>query len=363
MQTDAASGFARIAVAPGRVNLMGDHTDYNHGFALPAAIALSTRVGFAPAADGWLRLATDAEPEDGVVAIPAGGALEEPHPAWAVLAAAVAASLDRRGRPAGGMSARVSSDVPLGAGLSSSAAFEVAVTLALCDTAGWSVARTELAAACREAEEVATGVPCGPMDQLASLFGRRGHALLLDCRSLEIEPVAIPEDLSIVAIHTGVARRLAGSAYASRRDACARLARDLGVASLRDATPPQVRDSPIGRHVVSENARVLATVEALRRNDREALGALFAESHRSLAEDYEVSTPELDALVAEATSAGAIACRMTGAGFGGCVVALLDRSTAEDVLIRTAERYRKATGHEPVVYRCDPSAGADVNPA
>jgi len=201
------------------------------------------------------------------------------------------------------------------------------------------------------------------MDQLASLFGRRSHALLLDCRSLDVEPVALPDDLSIVAIHTGVARRLAGSAYASRRDACARLARDLGIASLRDATLPQVRKSPIGRHVVSENARVLATVDALRRNDREALGALFAESHRSLAEDYEVSTPELDALVAEATAAGAIACRMTGGGFGGCVVALLDRSTDDKVLTRTTERYRSATGHEPIVYPCDPSHGASVGDA
>ena len=233
----------------------------------------------------------------------------------------------------------------------------MAIALALSDAAGWTLPRADLAAACREAEEAATGVPCGPMDQLASLFGRRSHALLLDCRSLDVEPVALPDDLSIVAIHTGVARRLAGSAYASRRDACARLARDLGVASLRDATLPQVRNSPIGRHVVSENARVLATVDALRRNDREALGALFAESHRSLAEDYEVSTPELDALVAEAT------CRMTGGGFGGCVVGLLDRSTDDEVLTRTTERYRSATGHEPIVYACDPSDGASVGDA
>ena len=361
MNHDRPDGPRGIATAPGRVNLMGDHTDYNDGLVLPAAIPLSCRVRFTPSADEQIRVRTDADP-GGEVTIRAGDAPDGGR-GWAALVASVAASLDARGRPARGMAAHVSSDVPLGAGLSSSASFEVALALALCGAAGWSLERAELAAACREAEEAATGVPCGPMDQLASLFGKRGHALMLDCRSLETDAVAVPAGLRVVAIHTGVARTLAGSAYASRRDACARLARDLGVASLRDATPPRVRDSPIGRHVVSENARVLATADALRLDDRDALGTLFAESHRSLAEDYGVSTPELDALVAAATAAGAVACRMTGAGFGGCVVALLDRATADAVLARATERYRTATGHEPIVYRCDPSDGARIDPA
>jgi len=371
MEQGLPGGPARVATAPGRVNVMGDHTDYNDGFALPAAIGLSCTVRFTPRRDGRIEVASDADPDNGRVWLPADGRvglgagreLGAAREGWPALVASVAAALDRRGRPADGMTADVTSDVPLGAGLSSSAAFEVAIGSALCDVARSPLPVADLARACREAEEAATGVPCGPMDQLASLFGRRGHALFLDCRTLEVEPVAVPEDLRVVAIHTGVARRLAGSAYASRRDACARLALDLGVASLRDATPAQVRDVPLGRHVVHENARVLETVEALRRNDRAALGTLFADSHQSLAEDYGVSTPELDLLVAEATGAGAVACRMTGGGFGGCVVALLDHRTADDVLRRTTERYRAATGHEPIVYPCDPSDGARVGPA
>jgi galactokinase len=201
-------------------------------------------------------------------------------------------------------------------------------------------------------------VPCGPMDQLASVRGVEGHALFLDCRSLEIEPVRVPAGLQVVAIHSGVARRLAGSEYASRREACQMLARHLGVGSLREANFDQVSASPLGRHVVTENERVLATVDALRRDDRDALGALFAQSHRSLAEDYGVSTPELDRLVEEAVGAGAIACRMTGAGFGGCVVAVVSRSDGAAVLRRTLDGYRSATGREPVVYPCEPSSGA-----
>ncbi len=358
-----ADDFARIAAAPGRVNLMGDHTDYNDGFALPAAIPLSCRVEYAAVASQRISVSSDAAPAQGVVSLAADGTADDLRTDWPGLVSAVAASLDRRGRSPIGMTAAVSSDVPLGAGLSSSAAFEIAIGSALCDAAGWPLPSAELAAACREAELAATGVPCGPMDQLASVFGRRGHALLLDCRSLEIEPVAVPDDLRIVAIHTGVARRLAGSAYASRRDACARLTHDLGVASLRDATPTQVSDQPFGRHVVSENARVLATAEALRSNDRKALGTLFAESHRSLADDYAVSTAELDALVDAATASGTVACRMTGAGFGGCVVALLDRTDADEVIARTTERYESRTGHRPTVYPCDPSDGARVGPA
>src|SRR3954454_18414632 len=358
-----ANHFARIAAAPGRVNLMGDHTDYNDGFALPAAIPLSCRVEYAAVASQRISVSSDAAPAQGVVSLAADGTADDLRTDWPGLVSAVAASLDRRGRSPIGMTAAVSSDVPLGAGLSSSAAFEVAIGLALCDAAGWAFPPGELGAACREGQRGRTGGPSGPMDQLASVLGRRNHALLLDCRSLETEPVAVPDGLRVVAIHTGVARRLAGSAYASRRDACAALARELGVASLRDATPAQVRDAALGRHVVSENARVLATTEALRRDDRDALGSLFAESHRSLAEDYGVSTPELDLLVAEAAAAGAVACRMTGAGFGGCVVALLDRAGAEEVLARVTERYRAGSGHQPTVYPCDPSDGARVDDA
>jgi galactokinase len=244
--------------------------------------------------------------------------------------------------------------VPPGSGLSSSAALEVACAIALRP----DLPQLELALACQRAEQRATGVPSGLMDQLASLYGKEGHALLIDCRTNDVHPVALPEELAILVVHSGIPRRLEASEYADRRSECERVARALGLSSLRDATLEQVRDVPVARHVVTENARVLAAVDALDRRDFERLGALFVESHESLRGDYRVSTPELDELVAAFTESGAYGARLTGAGFGGCVVAIADEPKAADVLAATADRYVRSAGVSPTVWLCRAASGA-----
>ena len=246
----------------------------------------------------------------------ADGSMEpaEVEPDWGRHPAGVVRALAARGRAPAGLDAVVSSTVPLGAGLSSSAAFEVALALALCDAAELTMTPVELARACQEAEGLATGVQVGIMDQLASLSGRRGNALLIDCRSLEIEPIPLPPRLTVVIVHSGVARTLAGSAYAERRRTCEMVAARLGVPALRDASPEQVADEPRARHVVSENARVLEAARALSEGSIDELGPLLAASHASLRDDFEVSTPELDALAEELVAAGALGARLTGRG-------------------------------------------------
>jgi len=292
-----------IAVrAPGRVNLIGDHTDYNDGFVLPLAIDRECRVT-AELIDGPRLRTRWSELGDATSAFIA----EE---VWFALGLAEV-----------GVELSVSSTVPIGAGLSSSSALAVAVGAALCAVAGIDLEPRELARVCRDAEESATGVPSGIMDQLVSVLGVEGHALLIDCRSLEVTPIPVPD---VVVVESGVQRSLAESAYAERRAECEAVARRLGLAALRDATLDQVAGEPRARHVVSENARVLAAADALRAGDLAALGRLMLESHASLRDDYEVSTPELDAIVDELVAAGAAGARLTGAGFGGCVVAVAD---------------------------------------
>jgi galactokinase len=316
--------------APGRVNLIGDHTDYNEGFVLPAAIQLECVVAASPAEQMELRTLDDVE-ED-----------------WTRYVDAVAAELG------GGLAGVVASSVPPGSGLSSSAALEVACALALRP----ELPRLELALACQRAEQRATGVPSGLMDQLAALFGEEGHALLIDCRENDVRPVQLPDELALLVVHSGLPRRLETSAYAERRQECERIARELGVQSLRDATLDQVRDRPLARHVITENARVLAAVDALERRDFERLGALFVESHESLRDDYRVSTPELDALVDAFVESGAYGARLTGAGFGGCVVAIADGANGRAVLAGAADRYAARTGRVPTVWLCRAASGA-----
>jgi galactokinase len=212
---------------------------------------------------------------------------------------------------------------------------------------GVELGATEIALAAQEIEQRASGVPCGVMDQLASVAGRRDHALLLDCRSYAITPVRLPRDLGVLVVHSGLPRQLADSAYAERRAACEASAARLGVASLRDASPDQVADDRFARHVVSENARVLAFADALREGDGTRAGALMAVSHASLRDDFAVSTPELDLLVEASVDAGALGARLTGAGFGGCIVALVESARLAEVSHAVTERYRAETGLEP----------------
>jgi galactokinase len=345
--------------APGRVNLIGDHTDYNEGFVLPVAIDLSCIVRATPNDEGVVRLTSQSV--DGQVELAADGGTDptEVEHVWGRYAAGVVGTLADRGRPAVGLDAVISSTIPLGAGLSSSAALEVALGLALCDVAKFELPQLELALACQEAEQVATGVPCGIMDQLTSLAGRHNHALLIDCRSLDIQPIPLPPRLAVLILHSGVSRALVDSEYGARREACEATAALLGLPALRDATPEQVKNEPGARHVVSENARVLEAADALAEGDVAALGPLLNASHQSLRDDFKVSTPELDALVEALRGAGAIGARLTGAGFGGCVVGLAGRDEADQIVETAAGRYWAQTGHQPraFIFRAVDGAG------
>ena len=338
------AGDLRWFRAPGRVNLIGEHTDYNDGFVLPIAVDRDCVVAARPAE----ALGVESLDEDRV------------RGDWMRLVEAVSQELSVLGRPDVGMEAVVASDVPIGAGLSSSAAFEVSCAVALAGVAEWSFDPARLAEACRRAEERATGVPCGIMDQLTAISGREGCALLIDCRSLQTRAVPLPKAMSVLVVHSGQERTLAGSAYAERRRACEALAAELGLPALRDATAEQVAADPLGRHVVSENARVLDAVEALERGALERLGRLMNESHASLRDDYRVSTPELDALVEALVEAGAWGARLTGAGFGGAVVAVCDADAALRIGEAAMTRYRAVTDLEPQAFVCRAVDGAGM---
>jgi galactokinase len=333
--------------APGRVNLIGDHTDYNDGFCLPLAIDRECVITGTARSDG--RVTIRSAELAGLVDIAADGS-DDPagaEPPWGRFVAGVVRALAGLGRDPIGFDGAVTSTVPAGSGLSSSSALSVALTLALAEAADfdWDD-RREVAQTALDGEVLATGVPGGLMDQLCSLFGVADHALLLDCRSLSVTPVALPRAYAVLVIHSGVSRTLAGSAYAERRAACEAAAARLGVPALRDASLDQVRDDPIARHVVTENQRVLDFVDALRTGDTNALGPLLLASHASLRDDYEVSIPELDLLVDLLVEHGAIGARLTGAGFGGCVVALVQRNHADDCSVKTLTAYGEQTGHE-----------------
>ena len=307
-----------VAQAPGRVNLIGDHTDYTGGLVCPMAIDRATRVRLERGAP-VLELVSSADPEPARVEVPPTVPPSAVQPAWARYVAGVVSVV---GPPAGGRGT-VESDVPVGAGLSSSAALEVAVALAL----GFRGTPLQLAQACQEAEHVATGLPTGIMDQLASAAGVVGHALLIDCTTLAVTPIAVPEAADVVVVDSGERRALVSSAYTERRDQCEAAARLIG--PLRTATVADVdrlADDVLrrrARHVVTENARVDAFAAALAEGDLGQAGRLMNESHASLRDDFEVSTPALDHLAQRLRQTdGVYGARLTGAGFGGCVVAL-----------------------------------------
>jgi galactokinase len=314
------------AFAPGRVNLIGDHTDYTGGFALPMAIDLGTTVSIEEGGNA-VELRSSVEPEPAIVPIGVAD-LAAVRPQWALYVAGVVSAV----RPRVGGRGTVTTTLPVGAGLSSSAALELAVALAL----GFDGTAVELARTCQHAEQVASGVPCGIMDQLASASGREGEALLIDCASLEVTGLPLPEEIEVLAVHSGRARALAGSEYAKRRAQCAEAAaivgplRNAAVADLTAITDPILRRR--ARHVVTENQRVLGFAQALRAGDLAVAGKLMSASHASLRDDFEVSTPALDDLVRLlAGRPGVAGARLTGAGFGGCVVALVERGAVPDV--------------------------------
>jgi galactokinase len=348
--------------APGRVNLLGEYTDLVGGLVLPAALDVGIRVAVRPAEEITLR----SEERAGVVhtrsdGTPIGG----PPRDWARYVAAVAVELDLLGRPPVGLEGRLTSTLPIGAGLSSSAALEVAIALALCELAAFRLDPLELALACQRAEHRAVGVPCGLMDQAASTLAREGHVLLLDTSSLQLEHVPFPPALALVVVDSRVTRALEHSAYAERRrelqaatEALAgRAVQELAAADVDGLGLPPLLARRL-RHVVHENARVREAADALREGDTGRLCVLFREGHESLRSDLEVSTPELDLLVELAYSHGAVAARMTGGGFGGSIVALTEAANAEAVAARVQEAYRAATGRVANTLVTRPGAGA-----
>ena len=368
----------RCARAPGRVNLIGEHTDYNGGYVLPMAVEREVRVAFLPADSGPVRLWSadygewDEFDLGATEARPAGG-----H-GWRRYVRGVAWALQEAGcrlRPLWGI---VQGDVPVGAGLSSSAALEVATARAFCAAAGIERPGPELARICRRAENEFVGVRCGIMDQFVSIHARRDHALLLDCRSLDHEHVPLDgAAVRVVVCNTMVRHELGSSAYNERRARCEAAARILdaragGVEQLRDVTPEMLREHADAlddltcrraRHVVSEIDRTARAADALRGGDYRRFGRLMCESHESLRDDYEVSCAELDLMVELARALpGVLGARMTGAGFGGCTVNLVERARADEFTRAVAEGYEARTGTRPEVYGFAPAAGAAVEP-
>jgi len=364
-----------MAVAPGRVNLIGEHTDYNDGFVLPVALERDVRVLFNPRQDRRVRLYAvefDAWAEFDLDNL---GFTEEQF--WSNYVQGMAWSLQEQGVSLVGLEGIVSGNVPRGSGLSSSAALEVACAKAFLAASDQLDALTgpQLAKAAQRAENEFVGVNCGIMDQFISTLGAEGHALLIDCRSLEYQLVPFPAGASLVIGNTKASRSLAGSAYNERRAQCEEGVRLLqqvlpGIQALRDVSSEQLdahRDllpSLIYQrchHVVSENERVMATVEALAQDDLHEVGRLMAASHASLRDDYQVSSEALDAMVAAMSSVeGCYGARLTGAGFGGCAVALVAKGQEATVRDAILDQYSKAMNTWPEVYFSTPSAGAQV---
>ena len=352
--------------APGRVNLIGEHTDYNDGFVLPVAIGAGVTAVAARRPDGVLALASRQAPGE-EVAVPLGGLAPGSVTGWAAYPAGVAWALRAAGYPIEGTSLSYDGDLPPGAGLASSAALECATALALTDLHGIALPRPQLAAIAHRAENDFAGVPSGIMDQSAALLGQAGHALLLDCRSgigtaVPLDPG--PLGLALLVVDTGARHAHAANGYSARRQACEDAAQALGVRSLRDITdsselagldPLLMRRA---RHVVTENSRVLATAGLLRRGQLGRAGPLLTASHASLRDDFEVSWPEADAAVAAAIEAGAYGARMTGGGFGGSVLVLVGAEQAGEVRATVAQRFGQAGWAAPRFGTAMPAAGA-----
>lgn len=367
----ASPDAVRVVFAPGRVNLIGEHTDYNEGFVLPVAIDLGIAIALVPTDDGIARLTLAETGETRQFAVAAPGARRG---SWVDYAAGMGWAMAGAGLPVTGFRGLLASDLPQGAGLSSSAALEVASAWALAGGEGPPTEPMRLVHLVQRGENGYIGLNNGIMDQFASVFGEAGCALLLDCRSLEHRAIALPVDgLALVACHSGSPRRLEASAYNERRAQCeaavaAIAAIEPGVAALRDVTPAML-EAVRGRlgdvaarraqHVVDEDRRVLDTVAALGAGDLAEVGRLFYASHASLRDLYEVSSPELDALVAIARATpGVVGARLTGAGFGGCTINLVRRDAVPALREAVLRDYPARTGLAPRVFEVEASAGA-----
>ncbi|WP_281543475.1 galactokinase [Grimontia sp. SpTr1] len=358
-----------LVQAPGRVNLIGEHTDYNDGFVLPCAINYQTVVAASPRQDNIIR----------VVAADYDNATDEfsleedisflPEKMWANYIRGVVVCLKQRGYEFKGADLAVSGNVPQGAGLSSSAALEVVIGQTFKTLYQLDISQSDIALNGQQAENEFVGCNCGIMDQLISAKGMEDHALLIDCRTLQTTPVSMPQDMAVVIINSNKKRGLVDSEYNTRREQCEEAARFFDVAALRDVSletfeqAAEELDETVAkraRHVITENERTLAAATALQQGDLQTMGALMAASHASMRDDFEITVSEIDALVEMVKSVigneGGV--RMTGGGFGGCIVALVAPDNVDAVRTVVAERYHALTGLNADIYVCQAKAGA-----
>jgi galactokinase len=358
--------------APGRVNLIGEHTDYNDGYVMPAALDFSTWVTISPLEQRRLQIFSENFNEEVTVDLDDRALAARGH--WSDYPIGVAVEIERAGHRLRGARLQIRGEVPIGSGLSSSAAIEVATACALIANSELKIDKREVARLCRRAENEFVGARVGIMDQFISLFGQAQKALLLDCRSLEFKLLPLPDNVRLIICNTMVKHELASSAYNERRAQCEAgveyLAKFIPNAkALRDVTIDQLEAHRTGlsdvvyrrcRHVITENARVLAAGDALEQGDLNRFGELMAASHRSLRDDYEVSSEELDLMVALAEKIdGVYGARMTGGGFGGSTVNLVREESVESFRERVAAEYQRVTKLRPEIYVCTAAEGAE----
>jgi galactokinase len=355
-----------MAHAPGRVELLGNHTDYNDGLVLSAAIDRGVTVHGGPRTDGKVVLSSLAL--DKQVAVPMQDFSHQEQETWANYALGVVRVFGNRGYQLGGFMMEIVSDLPIGAGLSSSAAFEVATATFLRKLFGWHIEPMQLAKLCRQAENEFVGVNCGLLDQVSSVFGKKNCAIFLDCREETVETVAFPADVALLIAHSGVGHSLVGGEFNERRERCFSAAKKLGARMLRDVSSADL-DAGRGKlseieyrraaHVVGEIERVSQGVEFLRTSNARGFGELMYASHESSRTNFENSTPELDALVAIAREEeGVYGSRLTGGGFGGATVSLIQAGEARRIAGSFEKKYREATGIECRTYLCEIDDGA-----
>lgn len=354
-----------IIEAPGRVNLIGEHTDYNDGFVLPMSINQSLLIAIEPRKDQIVRIFSADFDEEAKFSLEH---FQKTGLSWIEYVKGVAWSLETAGHKLGGWNGVIKSNIPVGAGLSSSAAIEMGVALSFSTVSDFEWNPTQAANLCRQAENNWVGVSCGIMDQLIVGIGRKDHAALIDSRTLDVQHVPVPREFSVVIMDTMKRRELAGSVYNKRYVECQKAAKMLDVAALRDVTITQFHKNKFklehkirkrAKHVITENQRTLKAAEAMKNNNINALQTLLNQSHQSLKDDFEVTSKELDLLVNYAQEQnGNYGARMTGAGFGGCAVAFVEKGVEEQFTELVSKKYKESTGKKPEFYISTANEGA-----
>lgn len=373
LQTEFAKAFSsqptHLFRAPGRVNLIGEHTDYNDGFVLPIAIDRAVWIAARERDDNIVRmLSLDFDNTCSEFSLDVPIARDDAN-AWSNYVRGVAEALQQRGAKLRGVDLAIHGDVPRGSGLSSSAALEVCAATMFVEIGKLVISKVEIAKLCQQAENDFVGVKCGIMDQFVSTLAQENHALLIDCRDLSYQNVPLPRGATIVVCDTAKRRGLVDSEYNTRRAECEQAAKLFGVKALRDVSIEnfQQRENELptivakrARHIITENARVLQAVDEARQNDLKLFGALMNASHTSLRDDYQVSCAELDTMVEIArVQRGCFGARLTGAGFGGCTVNLVADDAVESFVVNVSREYQTRTGRTPQIHACHAVNGAE----